>query len=130
MLIELWEKMRGFDQWPATEATIQSSKVKWYRGSGQDEIDLSRNLIAWRDAAGQIHRAKYRVHEGSPLFQLYAGKVFVIRYDPLSPNRFYSRDLLQSQIGFFLKQTLRTLVLAGLAILALWLRSQIRGTHR
>ena len=130
MLIEWWERLRGFDKWSETEAIIESSKVKWYRGSGAEEIDLSRNLIAWLDACGQKHKAQIKVHEGSPLFQLYEGKTLAIRYDPLSPGRFYSRDLLSARIGFFLKQTLRTVALVGFMILALWLQTKIPRNHR
>jgi hypothetical protein len=130
MLIELWERLRGFDKWPETDATIESSKIKWYRGSGQSQKDLSRNLIAWFDGSGQQHRAQYKVHEGSPLFQFFEGQTLVVRYNPASPSQYYFRDLLRSRVGFFLKQVLGTVAFAGFVILAIWLQMRIARSHR
>jgi hypothetical protein len=54
--------------------------------------------ITWKDASGNLHSAKYKVAENSPLFQLYDGQSLTIRYNPKNPDQFYQRDVAKSNM--------------------------------
>jgi hypothetical protein len=108
MLIEIWERLRGYDKWTQTEATIRSSDLK--------EVEVGRSrarrysdsepiyewqsicVLAWTDAFGKSHTAEYTVSENSPLFQLYDGQKTTIRYNPANPEQFYLRGVLGSKL--------------------------------
>jgi hypothetical protein len=107
MLIEIWERLRGYDKWLETDATIQSSRltdveVGEIRGRGGPRRPViaseSDCTIAWTDANGEKHTAVYEVFEDSPLYQLYEGQTVTIRYNPADPDQFYLRGVLRSQI--------------------------------
>jgi hypothetical protein len=112
MLIELWERLRGYDKWVETDAKIQSSNLseeqiaEVYGRSGVYETVSewqSTNTIMWTDASGKEHSAEYEVDEDSPLFQLYDGQTVTIRYNPANPDEFYLRGLASSHAGTFFK---------------------------
>jgi hypothetical protein len=86
MLIEIWERLRGYDKWTQTEATILSSDLV-----GQ----VSKNVIGWTDVSGKSHTAKYSVFSGSRLYQLYDGQTVTIRYNQANPAEYYFRDLFR-----------------------------------
>ena len=86
MLIEIWERLRGYDKWIQTEATIKSSDLEEVEVGGANSryyidqpIDEWGSFceIVWTDASGKLHTAEYEVSENSPLFQLYDG-TFVV----------------------------------------------------
>jgi hypothetical protein len=125
MLIELWERLRGYDNWLATEAKIDSSQVNKIPVTGRSGniIDYrysAGDVITWADPSGEKHYADFDVNEGSALFQYVGGESVPIRYDPADPDRFYYRDLLKSLVI----STFRALfaVLIVLAIVAGWFR--------
>ena len=74
MLIELWEKLRGYDKWAETTATIKSSQVEqqivghdrngrsFYEWRGDEEL-------TWKDRSGIEQREPLSVSEDSPIFQ-------------------------------------------------------------
>jgi len=113
MLIEIWERLRGYDKWVQTEATIKSSTEQkteeYYRGQEYD-IWSSDDELTWTDTQGAVHSAEFGVPENSPLFQLIGGETVTIRYDPKDPDSFYYPDLLRSQIHTAVKTTLVVLV--------------------
>lgn len=109
MLIEIWERLRGYDKWIQAEATILSSKLakSGVVPSDSDRFDklCSKSLwqimrwhstctIRWADLSGTPHTARYAVGERSALFQLYDGQTVPIRYNPACPEEYYLRDLL------------------------------------
>jgi hypothetical protein len=116
MLIEIWERLSGYNKWPRTEATIKSSdlaeveigRVRYSSFSEGEPVDewKSANVLTWRDAAGSIHEAEYTVAEDSPLFQLYDGQRISIRYNPLHPDQFYLRGVTSSRIHTWFKKAL------------------------
>ena len=105
MLIELWERLRGYDKWIEAEATIQSSNLTEER-IGEEKHRFtedepiyewqSMNSVAWKDLTGQLHTGQYRVSENSSLFQVYDGQTVKIRYSPNNPDKFYLRGVIQS----------------------------------
>jgi hypothetical protein len=110
MLIELWERLRGFDKWTQTQAKIKSSNLaeveigkiptsilgSW--GSFEAIVEWqSTCLVTWTEASGKSHEAEFKVAENSPLFQLYDGQTVTIRYNPANPDQFHLRGLLGSR---------------------------------
>jgi hypothetical protein len=96
MLIEMWERLRGYDKWVETEAAIKSSelaevevrRIRPNRFSEAEPVDEWHSTceLAWTDKAGTQHTDQFEVAEGSPLFQLYDGQTVNIRYDPANPS--------------------------------------------
>jgi hypothetical protein len=116
MLIELWERLRGFDKWTQTEAKIKSSNlaeveigsVRVSRWSDSETVDEweSNCTLAWTDAAGKPHEADFTVAEDSSLFQLYDGQTVTIRYNPSNPDQFHLRGVFGSKFHTGLKRTM------------------------
>jgi len=128
MLIEVWEKFRGYDKWVNATAMIERSdlektpynnrdgSVSYFYGAG--------DTIAWV-ADGTKHYADFNVEEGSPLFQLVGGESVAIRYNPKNPDEFYYRDLLKSRVNRFCRGVFIALVFIAILIIVL-----LRGPGR
>jgi hypothetical protein len=121
MLIELWERLRGYDKWIDVAASIESSKMRRIAHNGRDgSVSYSYNSgnqLTWIDVQGAKHYAQFTVDDQSPLYELVGGESVAIRYNPSDPDRFYYRDLLQSRISFILRSFLYTgLLLSFLAL--------------
>lgn len=111
MLIEIWERLRGYNKWIQTEATIESSKLEdlgfWsFRKDrslrlGVYDLWQSKCDIGWTDASGASHTAGYAVSERSPLFQMFEGQTISIRYNPANPDKYYIRELFKHRASFF-----------------------------
>jgi len=113
MLIEIWERLRGYDKWIQTEATIKSSDLedlgfgsfRTFRNDKSCRMGLndqwqSKCLISWTDASGIPRTGSYAVSERSPLFHLYEGKTVSIRYNPACPEKYYLRELFWHKATF------------------------------
>ncbi|MGD0938938.1 MAG: DUF3592 domain-containing protein [Terracidiphilus sp.] len=123
MLIEIWERLRGYDKWTQTEATVESSVEQKdtvvYRGNKFDEYS-SNDVIVWKDAQGEKQYADFTVQENSPLFQLIDGNSVSIRFNPAKPDEFYYRDLLRERVRKFVGSALVILFIATLIVLRIW----------
>ena len=118
MLIELWEKIRGYDQWAEATATVKSSHVNqqvvghdrmgrpFYEWRGDEEL-------IWTDKSGVEQSEPLSVSEDSPLFQYFEGKALRIRYNPADPAEYYVPEQLEYQI----RRTER-IILWGMAIVS------------
>lgn len=126
MLIELWEKLRGYHKWVQTEAKVRSSKVEKTAHYGRDGSVsytwASGDQLVWTDEQGQPQSAEFKVDDESPLYQLVGGESVTIRYNPARPEEFYYRDLLRSRLNFFFRMALVAAVLALFLVLALSFR--------
>ena len=122
MLIEMWERWRGYDKWVRTEAKIESSEIhetdikNQYGQTMVKDYDAG-DLITWLDARGEKHQSKFSVGEVSPLYQLVDGQTFTIRYDPEHPEHFYHPDLLRYRAK---AAAWATLVLLGIIAFVAW----------
>ncbi len=119
MLIELWERLRGYDKWIETKAKVRSSteqKTEQYYRGRKYEIRSSDDGLAWTDTQGVEHSANFDVPEDSPLYQLIGGESVTIRYDPQDPNRFYYPDLLSSKVKVFAHSAYLLLLLVILLV--------------
>jgi hypothetical protein len=122
MLIEIWERLRGYDKWAETEGTVELSEPTYYESIDHD-YSRSDDVIVWTGGAGEKHRAPFSVQVDSPLFQLVQDSTIGIRCDPADPEEYYLRELLKSRV----RKVLSSAVVAALMIAALvffgWLRT-------
>jgi hypothetical protein len=121
MLIEIWERLRGYDKWVQTEATIKSSHLDEVivaaTRSGEPIYGWQGNEeISWVDKDGVQQCEPLAVSENSPVFKMYDGNPVVIRYNPASPYNFYVREQLRYQVNLGAKILLASLVAAGVIL--------------
>ena len=121
MLIEIWERLRGYNKWIQAEAKIESSnleKVKAYDINGnQTTISESDDKLVWTDKMGQRQSAEFCVPDDSPLYQFIGGETVTIRYNPANPKEFYYRDLLRSKVHTAFKSALICIFMIGILLL-------------
>jgi len=120
MLIEIWERIRGYDKWIQTEAKVASSDLieidfplAQHRTS-QPHAALgwkSTCQIVWSDHNCNQHSGSFEAVEESPLYQLCEGESISIRFNPTNPDQFYVSGLLHSNVLSGLKATLWTIIL-------------------
>jgi hypothetical protein len=134
MLIEIWERLRGYDKWIQTEATIRSSELAEVEvvesTRGQDaSVDEWHSIdeLAWTGQDSRQYTGEYEVSENSPLFQLYDGQTVTVRYNPDRPGEFYLRGVLRSKVISTIKwkiiPALFVICILGLQLLRLFLGS-------
>jgi hypothetical protein len=116
MLIEIWERLRGYNKWIQTEAQFESSKVEESKQFGayrqQDGSTwASDDVLVWTDRQGQRHGVEFQVPDDSPLYQFVDGETVTIRYNPAKPDQFYLRELLRTRVRTAFKTTFLVLLL-------------------
>ena len=121
MLIEIWERLRGYDKWIETEATIPSADVEktahMDRRGNVSYTYGSGDEISWMDESGQKHSAEFKVSDDSPLYQLVGGEKVLIRYNPSNPDEYHYPELLRARFVAASRKSLG--VLAFLFVLGL-----------
>ncbi|MGA2349227.1 MAG: DUF3592 domain-containing protein [Terracidiphilus sp.] len=124
MLIEMWERLRGYDKWIQTEARIKSSTIeKTYRKGRRGRLIpwwTVTNVIAWADSSGGSRIAQCIDPSGFPPHQLSSGETVTIRYNPTNPSDFYLRGLLKSRIISMIKWAVAIALGFAVALLLLW----------
>jgi Protein of unknown function (DUF3592) len=125
MLIELWERLRGYDKWIETEATIKSSRIDEVvvaaTRSGKPVYGWQGNEeISWVDKDGAQQCEPLVVKESSPVFKMYDGNPLVIRYNPACPYDFYVREQLRYQVTLGAKVLLALLVAVGVGVILIF----------
>ena len=123
MLIELWEKLRGYDKWVETTATVESSEESTYQVKG-GEVSESSDVLMWTDGQQTRHRTSFTVDEDSPLYQLVDGSTIQIRYNPADPEENYIRELLQTRVRAAGKLFTGAVILIGFLFLTYLLKSR------
>jgi len=96
MLIEIWERLRGYDKWTLVEATVESSELRSYPTEGAT-VESSDDVIVWTDGRGEKHRASFTARSDSPLYQLIKNSTVSLRYNPADPEKYYLRQLTQTR---------------------------------
>ena len=102
MLIELWERLRGYDRWIETDATISSSQVRAIPYASRSGTVIGYNyasgdVLTWTDQTGEKQYADFNVSDDSPLYQLVGGETVRIRYSPADPQCYYFPALLRAR---------------------------------
>jgi hypothetical protein len=129
MLIEMWERLRGYNKWIQTEATIKSSEllgVELIRDAKDHNNPISWNSecrFIWLDQESKEHSGSFVADEESPLYQLCDGDKFQIHFNPKDPSSFYIPGLLQSDITRLWKFLLWSFIV--ILILALYFSPEI-----
>lgn len=132
MLIELWERLRGYDKWVQTEArvaTVQEVRKLMGRRYADLPPDIRRSadLVVWFDRDGDAHCGAIVAHDTSPLYQLLGGETIGIRYNPAAPDRYYCRELWSSWAKHLAKALALGLLGLGFIIWRLWMIVKGRG---
>lgn len=131
MLIELWERLRGYDKWADTEARVVSFDT--YRrlfGAGAKTRPTSRmssDLLTWKDGKGARRYSGFINFDTSPLYQLLDGNKITIRYDPAKPDRYYNREYFLSWLGFWAKRIAAGVIGGGFIVWRVWMIVKHRG---
>jgi len=112
MLIERWERLRGYDRWPEVKATIEWDRT-WGLPMGgevgpQGYVPVSsgtRTLlkqvhIRYHDPHGTAHSRSIWLFFGSGVSLLKPGDSFYIRCSPENPKRIYLREQTTGTLGF------------------------------
>ena len=123
MLIELWEKLRGYDKWVETEATVEETAVEEFHVRGGN-FSESSDVLRWTDLQENRHRTGITINDDSPLFQVVRGSSIRIRYNPADPEQFYIRELLQTRVRAVGRGLVFATVMIGFVILIGFLRSR------
>jgi len=108
MLIKLWERIRGYDRWVQTDATIESSAM-------EDHVYDYRGQIKHQQTA------PCRVPDDSPLYQLIGGEKVTIRYDPQNPEEYYFPELIKGRLRHFLLQFGTVILFLGCIVVGVFL---------
>ena len=120
MLIELWERLRGYNKWVTTEATVTSSDMQQTahvdRAGNVSCTYRSGDEITWVDDSGQKHAADFKVSDDSPLYQLVGGEKVTIRYNPANADDYHYPDLLRAR---FVAAGRKMMLVLGLLLLLL-----------
>lgn len=125
MLIEIWERLRGYCKWVQVEATIESSNMEetpHFDQSGHVSYSYaSSDNLVWTDRQGQRRSAYISIPDDSPLYQFIGGETVSIRYDPAKPDQFYFRDLMRTRLHTLFQRTIASLIFIGIFLLLSWL---------
>lgn len=120
MLIEIWERLRGYDKWVETQATIKTSTTKKTSRKvkgGRQDIWSATNSILWTTWQGQTQSADFYLADISQLKHFVVGETVTIRYNPANPSNFYLPKLLLLDLRKWIKLT--AMLLAWIAFVAL-----------
>jgi hypothetical protein len=125
MLIEIWEKLRGYDKWIAADARVVSyetlRKVLGKRVQSIRQGHFACDLLLWEDQRGEYHFGPFVNHEGSRLFQLLDNETVTIRYDPSTPDRYYNREYFLGRLAILLKGIAGLTVFVGFLTWIIWM---------
>jgi hypothetical protein len=129
MLIELWEKLRGYDKWPETEATIISGERvrRALRMHDPKLTQVSADMLVWKDQYARKQYGPFVTYDTSPLYQLLEGQTILIRYSPVQPNRYYSRPLFLGWLLHLTKAAVAVAVGGGIIVWRVWMIVSRRG---
>ncbi|WP_348262715.1 hypothetical protein P8935_23360 [Telmatobacter sp. DSM 110680] len=129
MLIEFWERLRGYDKWPETEATIISGqKVRRALRLRDPKLNrVSADMLVWKDQYARKHYGAFVTYDTSALYQLLEGESILIRYDPSRPNRYYNRSLFVAWLIHLTKAAIAISVFLAALVWRIWMIVTRRG---
>jgi hypothetical protein len=102
----MFDKLRGVDRWPSTEATVTSTEVVSTGGrSGR-----TMNVYFDYKTDSSSEEGKFFVDDNSSLYGLAPGERFSLQFNPKRPSNYYSSEAKS------LSQTIRrSIVFVGMA---------------
>ena len=131
MLIEIWERLRGYDKWVSVEAKVFSAaQIREKLVDGYQVSPTSRfsgELLLWKDMEGEPHFGPFVTQETSPLYQLLEGESIAIYYNPAKPDRYYCRPHFISWVALITKAILALILGGGFIVWRIWTIIKHRG---
>jgi hypothetical protein len=124
MLIELWERLRGYDKWVEAQARVLSYEALRRKvGAPMPKRDfgsVSGDLLTWKDGHGDRHFGTFINHDTSPLYQLLEGEKIRILYNPANPERYYHRQYFLHWVALIVKGIAIFVVCGGFIVWRIW----------
>jgi hypothetical protein len=129
MLIEWWEKLRGYDKWPEAEATIISGERirRALRMRGPKSTEVSADMLMWKDQYARKQYGPFVTYDTSPQYQVLEGETILIRYSPAKPHRYYNRALFVGWLIHLAKAAIAIAVALGFIVWRVWMIVSRRG---
>ena len=131
MLIEIWERLRGYDKWVPAEAYVCSvTEIRKKLGKRYQipaDIQFSGQLLLWFDDYELPSFGTFVTHETSPLYQLLEGESIVILYNPAKPDQYYCRPHFLSWGATITKAVLGVAIFGGFLVWRIWMILKHRG---
>ena len=129
MLIEIWEHLRGYHKWTATEARVEFIKEEhlYHDDAGKDlhYSYVTGRRLAWTDTAGQPHYATLKKLGDDAKYQVPEGEIEDIRYNPANPDQFYCRKLSELKTRYYVTTAFSIIAVAIICIGWEWIRSAL-----
>jgi hypothetical protein len=116
MLIEVWERLRGVNQWPETTATVSSINRYAAPKAGGFLADVSFN---YQDKQGEYQSGLYKVESHSSLYNFKPGDTFPLRFNPTRPQQYFSPEYGKTSKGVLWGYILLTAFLIWLTVFIL-----------
>lgn len=124
MLIELWERLRGYDKWTEADAAIVSfesvRKKLGVRALKRGSSSFSSDLLSWTDDRGKRHFGAFINQDISPLYQMLEGETIRICYDPANPDRYYNRKYFVHWVATIAKAIAALAIGGGFIAWRIW----------
>jgi hypothetical protein len=127
LVIEFWDKFRGFNTWVKAEARVIESRVQAVDLAGNRTVNSAKRAaysdavirFTWMDTGETTHSGEIRAPEDSSFFQLIEGDALPIKFNPRIPNEFYVPGLNRDQTASAVKR----IVFAGVmfaVVIVVW----------
>jgi hypothetical protein len=131
MLIELWERLRGYHKWPQAEATVEFVKQEHtYHDSAGKELHYSYTTgdrLVWVDSGGEKRSAPFTPpgKGKDPKFQFAEGETATIRYNPANPEQYFFPRLSAMRVRYFVSTALTISAVAIFCVGYVWVREML-----
>lgn len=129
MLIEIWERLRGYHKWTQADARIEFLKEEHIYhdkdGKNLHYTNVTGRRLAWTDSNSQVHYAPLKQLDDQPPYRLIEGEAETIRYNPANPDQFYCRKLSGMKVRYYISTGFAILGVAIFCIGWEWIRSTL-----
>jgi hypothetical protein len=129
MLMEIWERLRGYASWTRTQAQIEFLKEEHlYHDEGGKELHYSHlagNRLVWTDSNGIRHHTILEPYGDPAKCPFTDGETVDLRYNPADPEQFYSRKLSEMKVRRFFATTFTVITVAAISIGYVWIKEML-----
>jgi hypothetical protein len=129
MLMEIWERLRGYHKWTQAEAKVEFLKEEFlYHDKAGKDLHYSHvtgERLAWTDTTGQPHYAPLKKLGDNTRYKFTEGEAETIRYNPASPDQFYCRNISEMKVRYYVSTAFTILAVAAFCIVSVWVREML-----
>ena len=129
MLIEIWERLRGYHHWTQAEAKIEFVKEEHtYHDKSGKELHYTYKTgecLVWTDARGAARQATLKPRGNDPKYQFADEEMATIRYNPANPEQYYFRKLSEMRVRRFFATAFAVVTVATICIGEIWIREML-----